>query len=146
MDSKVKGAYRGQETKSLRCQVRVPQINTRATPTNKVAKYVAALLPELGHWRAIVDAKSRDKNRPMSFDHKTLPIWRQVEHRVGLLIPSSNSQIEPKKISSDALKNVRGTVQADILKEDQGQNTCIFSSEFSNASSSFARSLVIFFW
>ena len=29
-----------------------------------------------------------------------------------------------------ALKSVRGTVQADILKEDQGQNTCIFSTEF----------------
>lgn len=29
-----------------------------------------------------------------------------------------------------ALENVRGTVQADILKEDQGQNTCIFSTEF----------------
>ncbi len=29
------------------------------------------------------------------------------------------------------LANVRGTVQADILKEDQGQNTCIFSTEFS---------------
>ena len=28
-------------------------------------------------------------------------------------------------------ENVRGTVQADILKEDQGQNTCIFSTEFS---------------
>ena len=31
------------------------------------------------------------------------------------------------------LQNVRGTVQADILKEDQGQNTCIFSTEFSTA-------------
>jgi methylmalonyl-CoA mutase len=30
-----------------------------------------------------------------------------------------------------ALENARGTVQADILKEDQGQNTCIFSTEFS---------------
>jgi len=29
------------------------------------------------------------------------------------------------------LAGVRGTVQADILKEDQGQNTCIFSTEFS---------------
>jgi methylmalonyl-CoA mutase len=28
-------------------------------------------------------------------------------------------------------QNVRGTVQADILKEDQGQNTCLFSTEFS---------------
>jgi methylmalonyl-CoA mutase len=34
------------------------------------------------------------------------------------------------KIKSDTLKKVRGTVQADILKEDQAQNTCIFSTEF----------------
>jgi methylmalonyl-CoA mutase len=31
----------------------------------------------------------------------------------------------------DAIRTVRGTVQADILKEDQGQNTCLFSTEFS---------------
>jgi isobutyryl-CoA mutase len=35
------------------------------------------------------------------------------------------------KIKVDTLKQVRGTVQADILKEDQAQNTCIFSTEFS---------------
>ena len=34
------------------------------------------------------------------------------------------------KIKKHTLKNVRGTVQADILKEDQAQNTCIFSTEF----------------
>ncbi|WP_370262208.1 fused isobutyryl-CoA mutase/GTPase IcmF [Limnobacter sp.] len=34
-------------------------------------------------------------------------------------------------IKAATLKAVRGTVQADILKEDQGQNTCIFSTEFS---------------
>ena len=34
------------------------------------------------------------------------------------------------KIKADTLKQVRGTVQADILKEDQAQNTCIFSTEF----------------
>ena len=34
------------------------------------------------------------------------------------------------KIKYDTLKQVRGTVQADILKEDQAQNTCIFSTEF----------------
>ncbi len=34
------------------------------------------------------------------------------------------------RIASDTLKAVRGTVQADILKEDQAQNTCIFSTEF----------------
>ena len=38
---------------------------------------------------------------------------------------------EAEKIREWALSNVRGTVQADILKEDQGQNTCIFSTEFS---------------
>ena len=35
-----------------------------------------------------------------------------------------------QKIRADVLENVRGTVQADILKEDQGQNTCIFSIDF----------------
>ena len=34
------------------------------------------------------------------------------------------------KIKADTLRQVRGTVQADILKEDQAQNTCIFSTEF----------------
>ncbi|MBK7470346.1 MAG: cobalamin-dependent protein [Betaproteobacteria bacterium] len=38
---------------------------------------------------------------------------------------------EMHKIRAWTLENVRGTVQADILKEDQGQNTCIFSTEFS---------------
>ena len=38
---------------------------------------------------------------------------------------------ELAKIRAWAQANVRGTVQADILKEDQGQNTCIFSTEFS---------------
>ncbi|PKO60811.1 MAG: methylmalonyl-CoA mutase [Betaproteobacteria bacterium HGW-Betaproteobacteria-18] len=38
---------------------------------------------------------------------------------------------EAQKIREWVLANVRGTVQADILKEDQGQNTCIFSTEFS---------------
>jgi methylmalonyl-CoA mutase len=38
---------------------------------------------------------------------------------------------EIAKIKAWTLENVRGTVQADILKEDQGQNTCIFSTEFS---------------
>ncbi len=37
---------------------------------------------------------------------------------------------EALKIRTWVLENVRGTVQADILKEDQGQNTCIFSTEF----------------
>ena len=38
---------------------------------------------------------------------------------------------EAAEIRARTLRTVRGTVQADILKEDQGQNTCIFSTEFS---------------
>ena len=37
---------------------------------------------------------------------------------------------ERAELAAYALANVRGTVQADILKEDQGQNTCLFSTEF----------------
>ncbi|NCO52357.1 MAG: methylmalonyl-CoA mutase, partial [Deltaproteobacteria bacterium] len=40
------------------------------------------------------------------------------------------SQVERDGIQGCTLQTVRGTVQADILKEDQGQNTCIFSTEF----------------
>src|ERR1700744_5489684 len=39
-------------------------------------------------------------------------------------------EAEAADIRSWVLRNVRGTVQADILKEDQGQNTCIFSTDF----------------
>ncbi|MBN1374648.1 MAG: methylmalonyl-CoA mutase, partial [Dehalococcoidia bacterium] len=42
----------------------------------------------------------------------------------------SPSVDEHERIKAETLSAVRGTVQADILKEDQGQNTCIFSTEF----------------
>jgi methylmalonyl-CoA mutase len=38
---------------------------------------------------------------------------------------------DPAQVAARTLHQVRGTVQADILKEDQGQNTCIFSTDFS---------------
>lgn len=50
-----------------------------------------------------------------------------------LLGLSGEDVLEPEiyqEIKNKALKQVRGTVQADILKEDQAQNTCIFSTEF----------------
>ena len=51
-----------------------------------------------------------------------------------MLLGVTGDQILPqavyKKIRAKALRQVRGTVQADILKEDQAQNTCIFSTEF----------------
>lgn len=52
-----------------------------------------------------------------------------------LLLGITGDQILPQEIyaqlKAKALNSVRGTVQADILKEDQAQNTCIFSTEFS---------------
>jgi isobutyryl-CoA mutase len=52
---------------------------------------------------------------------------------LGLLGVSGDQVLDAEtytKIRADALARVRGTVQADILKEDQAQNTCIFSTEF----------------
>ncbi|TVQ65631.1 MAG: methylmalonyl-CoA mutase [Balneolaceae bacterium] len=52
---------------------------------------------------------------------------------LGLLGISGDQVTDPEtyeRIKNDTLKVVRGTVQADILKEDQAQNTCIFSTEF----------------
>jgi len=43
----------------------------------------------------------------------------------------SASAEERAELRAETLRSVRGTVQADILKEDQGQNTCIFSTAFS---------------
>lgn len=52
-----------------------------------------------------------------------------------LLLGVTGDQILPAEVynqlKAKALSSVRGTVQADILKEDQAQNTCIFSTEFS---------------
>lgn len=52
-----------------------------------------------------------------------------------MLLGVTGDQVLPKevyeKIKADTVARVRGTVQADILKEDQAQNTCIFSTEFS---------------
>ena len=51
-----------------------------------------------------------------------------------MLLGVSGEEVLPKeiyeKIKARTLNSVRGTVQADILKEDQAQNTCIFSTEF----------------
>ena len=57
-------------------------------------------------------------------------IDQQIENFVNDKGRNPNSD-EEKALRAWVLQNVRGTVQADILKEDQGQNTCLFSTEFS---------------
>ncbi|GAA0320229.1 methylmalonyl-CoA mutase family protein [Bacillus carboniphilus] len=51
---------------------------------------------------------------------------REKEEELGRVLTVD----EFLQVKSQTLQTVRGTVQADILKEDQGQNTCIFSTEF----------------
>ena len=56
-----------------------------------------------------------------------------IDQQLDKFVADNNRQPtedEAEKIRAWALETVRGTVQADILKEDQGQNTCIFSTEF----------------
>ncbi|HEX6594783.1 MAG TPA: fused isobutyryl-CoA mutase/GTPase IcmF [Bacillota bacterium] len=56
-----------------------------------------------------------------------------IDQEVERFIKENNrkpNKEEYETIKAETLSVVRGTVQADILKEDQGQNTCIFSTEF----------------
>jgi isobutyryl-CoA mutase len=52
----------------------------------------------------------------------------RAEH--GLVVDAVLDADVVARIRAEVLRAVRGTVQADILKEDQGQNTCLFSTEF----------------
>ncbi|RKR82193.1 methylmalonyl-CoA mutase [Mucilaginibacter gracilis] len=71
-------------------------------------------------------------------DQKVSPTGGDLEGAPGglgtMLLGLSGDQVLPAdvyaKIKAYAISTVRGTVQADILKEDQAQNTCIFSTEF----------------
>ncbi|NNF20831.1 MAG: methylmalonyl-CoA mutase, partial [Saprospiraceae bacterium] len=74
--------------------------------------------------------KGKEKLRPVY--HGKLP---EGNDGLGLmLLGVTGDQVLPpdvyNKIKIETLSRVRGTVQADILKEDQAQNTCIFSTEF----------------
>jgi methylmalonyl-CoA mutase len=76
--------------------------------------------------------KTKGTKRP-TYNEATLP---EGNNGLGLiLLGVTGDMVLPKdiyeKIKASTLSQVRGTVQADILKEDQAQNTCIFSTEFS---------------
>lgn len=80
-----------------------------------------------------IDAIYKEKGMALPVYTGNLP---EGNDGLGLmLLGVTGDQVLPAdvyaKIKADTLKQVRGTVQADILKEDQAQNTCIFSTEFS---------------
>ncbi len=79
-----------------------------------------------------IDAIYKEKGQARPVYRGELP---QGNSGLGLmLLGVSGDQVLPaevyEKIKADTMCAVRGTVQADILKEDQAQNTCIFSTEF----------------
>ncbi len=89
-----------------------------------------------GQWSGIqakIDAwfKSRKTKQP-KYRSENLPEGHDGMG-LGFLGLSAREVVDQafyNRIKKEVLENIRGTVQADILKEDQAQNTCIFSTEF----------------
>lgn len=80
-----------------------------------------------------IEAIYKEKGLPRPKYNGNVP---EGNNGLGLmLLGVTGDQVLPpdiyQKIQADTVAKVRGTVQADILKEDQAQNTCIFSTEFS---------------
>lgn len=82
--------------------------------------------------QATIEAIYAQKGEPRPVYHGNLP---PGNNGLGLMLlgVTGDQVLSPEvyqKIKTKTLQSVRGTVQADILKEDQAQNTCIFSTEF----------------
>jgi len=90
-------------------------------------------LKEKGQWDSAEEKiKSHRKDRKQPHYEGELP---EGNNGLGLAMLGITGdklvdEATYRTIKADTLKKVRGTVQADILKEDQAQNTCIFSTEF----------------
>ncbi len=85
---------------------------------------------------AKIDGIYKQKGIPRPYYNTVEGPMPDTNDGLGLmLLGVTGDQVLPvdvyAKIKTDTLMAVRGTVQADILKEDQAQNTCIFSTEFS---------------
>ena len=86
--------------------------------TDEVESYIQAKYARLGQPRPRYEGSLPDRHNGLGL----------------LLLGVTGDEVLPKdvydKIKAHALSQVRGTVQADILKEDQAQNTCIFAIDF----------------
>lgn len=95
---------------------------------------------------AKIDAIYKEKGIPRPYYSANVGVGKAAEGQTTSLPEGNNGlglmllgvtgdQVLPAEVYADikekTLKAVRGTVQADILKEDQAQNTCIYSTEFS---------------
>ncbi|MBI1343081.1 MAG: methylmalonyl-CoA mutase [Terrimonas sp.] len=85
--------------------------------------------------KKILKLKYKSLNKPCYYNPSSPERLPEGNDGLGLrLLGCSGDEVLPKAVYEEckqqALQQVRGTVQADILKEDQAQNTCIFSTEF----------------
>jgi isobutyryl-CoA mutase len=105
------------------CEIYIKQNNLEKEVEQKIADI----------YKGKEHLRPKYENNSLSTNKTDLP---EGNNGLGLmLLGVTGDQVLPTevyaKIKADTLKQVRGTVQADILKEDQAQNTCIFSTEFS---------------
>jgi methylmalonyl-CoA mutase len=95
-------------------------------------------IQENGEWTTVdtrLNEKFRNFPKPSYYNPASPERLPEGNNGLGLkLLGLSGDEVVPatvyQQIKAKALSQVRGTVQADILKEDQAQNTCIFSTEF----------------
>jgi methylmalonyl-CoA mutase len=91
-----------------------------------------------GKWnevQSVFEKKYGRLPKPIYYDPSSPERLPHGNNGLGLkLLGLSGEEVVPAdvylELKAEALSQVRGTVQADILKEDQAQNTCIFSTEF----------------
>ena len=111
---------------------------------DEVEKKIEAIYKEKGIARPYYSSNvGEGKPTEMKYEAGDKFPWKEIKdslpegnNALGLtLLGVTGDQVLPADVYNDikakTLKAVRGTVQADILKEDQAQNTCIFSTEFS---------------
>ncbi|MGZ5255767.1 MAG: methylmalonyl-CoA mutase family protein, partial [Flavitalea sp.] len=95
-------------------------------------------IDENGLWNKVEEVykeKYQHSSKPIYYNPSSPERLPDGNPGLGLkLLGLSGDEVLPKEVYEEikkiALAQVRGTVQADILKEDQAQNTCIFSTEF----------------
>lgn len=97
-----------------------------------VDQQVEKYLKEQGQWEAAQDKIKSLLNNDLPSYRREVPEYNDGLG-LGMLGVNGDQLLDAdtyKQIKEKTLSTVRGTVQADILKEDQAQNTCIFSTEF----------------
>ena len=98
----------------------------------RVERYLRAERPLAGGAAQDRELLGKAASAPPGYQRRAADRTRRLRPRAARRDGRSarRSPRPTRRIRAEALSQVRGTVQADILKEDQAQNTCIFSTEF----------------